>query len=122
VLLSLQFLAAAASEKDGMGCSANNGECPNQVDYLIVGAGGSGIQTALLLKKYGYSFQILEREETAASFWTTFPRFQELISVNKNVQNETQRFRYDWHSMLDAPIKMWDISKDYFPTGRDWRK
>jgi len=89
----------------------------NNVDYLIVGAGGGGIQTALLLQKYGHSVQILEKQQTAGSFWTRYPRFQELISVNKRVANETQIMRYDWHSMLETPIRMWDISHDYFPSG-----
>jgi hypothetical protein len=111
---------------DGKGdCSfrpAKDDAGANLVDYLIVGAGGSGIQTALFLKKYGYSFKILEREQSAGSFWTKFPVFQELISVNKRVQNSTQRFRYDWHSMLETPIEMWDVSKDYFPTGHEWHQ
>ena len=96
-------------------------ECSEgDVDYLIVGAGGSGIQMALFLKKYGYTFQILEKEDTAGYFWTKYPVFQELISVNKHVQNETQRLRYDWHSMLETPVAMWDVSKRYYPTGKDW--
>ena len=99
--------------------STNNDQLlnTNNVDYLIVGAGGGGIQTALLLQKYGHSVQILEKQQTAGSFWTRYPRFQELISVNKRVANETQIMRYDWHSMLETPIRMWDISQDYFPSG-----
>ena len=103
--------------------SANNDQLlnnTNNVDYLIVGAGGGGIQTALLLQKYGHSVQILEKQQTAGSFWTRYPRFQELISVNKRVANETQIMRYDWHSMLETPIRMWDISHDYFPSGVDF--
>jgi len=102
--------------------SANNDQLlnTNNVDYLIVGAGGGGIQTALLLQKYGHSVQILEKQQTAGSFWTRYPRFQELISVNKRVANETQIMRYDWHSMLETPIRMWDISQDYFPSGLEF--
>lgn len=92
----------------------------NAVDYLIIGAGGGGIQTAILLQKYGHTVQILEKNHAAGSFWTKHPRFQELISVNKNVQNETQRYRYDWHSFLHTSIKMWDVSTDYFPSGIDF--
>mmetsp|Transcript_27062 Transcript_27062/g.58013 ORF Transcript_27062/g.58013 Transcript_27062/m.58013 type:complete len:685 (+) Transcript_27062:261-2315(+) len=105
-------------------CSASESECkPNEesVDYLIIGAGGGGIQTALLLQNFGYTCKILEKEQTAASFWTKFPRFQELISVNKRVQNESHRYRYDWHSFLGTSIAMWkDVSKAYFPSGFDF--
>ena len=102
--------------------STNNDQSntTNNVDYLIVGAGGGGIQTALLLQKYGHSVQILEKQQSAASFWLQYPRFQELISVNKRVANKTQIMRYDWHSMLETPISMWDVSQDYFPSGIDF--
>ncbi len=120
--LSAQLPAVIAEEVE---CSTNDGgACADRevVDYLIVGAGGSGIQTALFLKKYGYSFLIIEKEDVAALFWTKFPVFQEFISVNKRVQNETQRFRYDWHSFLDSPLAMWDVSQEYFPSGSDWHE
>jgi len=100
--------------------TTNDQSNTNNIDYLIVGAGGGGIQTALLLQKYGHSVQILEKQQSAGSFWTKYPRFQELISVNKRVSNETQIMRYDWHSMLETPISMWDISQDYFPSGLDF--
>jgi hypothetical protein len=41
----------------------------NLPDYLIIGAGGSGIQTALLLDKYGYSYNVLEAKDSIGSFW-----------------------------------------------------
>lgn len=91
-------------------------------DYLIVGAGGAGLQTAVFLRKYGYSFRMLEKESTVGSFWTKFPVFGELISVNKWVKNETQRFRYDWHSLLETPLSMLDFSGDYFPQGKEWHE
>lgn len=90
-------------------------------DYLIIGAGGSGIQTALLLDKYGYSYNVLEAKDNIGSFWASFPRFRELISVNKWVRNETQRLRFDWHSMLEAPVQMGDVTEDYFPQGSDYQ-
>jgi len=63
-------------------------------DYLIVGAGGAGLQLALYLEKFGLSYQILEKRDIVASHFATFPRFDELISLNKWVRNETQAMRY----------------------------
>mmetsp|Transcript_32211 Transcript_32211/g.68164 ORF Transcript_32211/g.68164 Transcript_32211/m.68164 type:complete len:669 (+) Transcript_32211:17-2023(+) len=97
------------------------------VDYLIVGAGGGGIQTALSLQKHGHSVRILERDphnlRRVGGFWTRYPRFDELISVNKWVRDETQRWRYDWHSFLDTPVRMWEkVSQRYFPSGREFHE
>jgi hypothetical protein len=44
------------------------------------------------------------------------------MSVNKILRNETLQWRYDWHSFLDAPLKMLDITEEYFPTGEDWHR
>ena len=93
-------------------------------DYLIIGAGGAGIQTALFLLRSSQtsSFTILEKSNTVGSFWTRFPRFDELISINKSVRNETQRFRYDWHSFLESDLRMLNVTEDYFPKGKDWHR
>lgn len=91
-------------------------------DYLIVGAGGSGIQTALFLQKYGHSYTILEKQDIVGSFWTKFPVFEELISVNKWTKDDKQRLLFDWHSMLEAPLRMLDVTNDYFPKGIDWQR
>ena len=118
-------IVALAEEEDSpqQECYANNGQCHDrEEDYLIEGAGGGGIRTALLLKRYGYSFRVLEKEDTAASFWTKFPALQELILVTQKVQNETQHFPYDWYSMLEFDLAMQDVSADYYPNRRDWHE
>lgn len=76
---------------------------------------------ALFLEKYNMSYVILERHNAVGSFWSRFPRFGELISVNKRTRNETQQWRFDWHSMLEAPLRMLDVTSRYFPTGKDWQ-
>ncbi len=85
------------------------------VDTIIVGAGGGGLQAALLLQKAGMSYVVLDRAAKVGSFWSSFPVFGELISINKWVRNKTQAMRFDWHSLLGAPITMLDVTNDYFP-------
>lgn len=105
------------------------------VDYLIIGAGGAGLQTALFLlcsspsaTTAKSSFAILEKSHTVGSFWTQYPRFDELISINKSVRNSTQRYRYDWHSFLPGEcnnknmLGMLNMTLDYFPKGKDWHR
>ena len=62
---------------------------------------------------------MLEKEDTAASFWTKFPALRELILVTQKVQNETQHFPYDWYSMLEFDLAMQDVSADYYPNRRE---
>lgn len=101
----------------------NGGDGSSYPDYIIVGAGASGVQMALLLEKSKRSYVVLEKNGLAGSFWTGFPRFGELISVNKwAVEDETQKMRYDWHSFLEAPLRMENVTEDYFPQGRDWQR
>jgi len=101
----------------------------NIPDYLMIGAGAASIQAALFLLSSNRqdtnvtsTFKILEKTDTVGSFWTKFPRFDELISINKSIRNATQRFRYDWHSFLDADLGMQDVTSDYFPKGSDWHR
>lgn len=101
-----------------LGHDTNTHEDP---EYLLVGAGGGSLQMALYLEKFGRTYTILERNAEVGSFWSKFPRFDELISVNKHTRNATEQYRYDWHSFLEAPIRMMDLSDDYFPKGRDWQ-
>lgn len=68
VLLILLFLAAiAAVFADDFDDYNYKGNIP---DYLIIGAGGAGIQTALFLLPWTSSFTILEKSSTVGSFWT----------------------------------------------------
>ena len=90
--------------------------------YLIIGAGGSGIQMALYLQKFGHTYTVLERNDVAGSFWLRYPRFRELISINKWTRREDHRLRFDMHSFLEAPITMMDVTEAYFPSGDEWQE
>lgn len=82
----------------------------NTPDYLIVGAGGSGIQLALFFEKYGMEYQVLEKEDVVGSFWTKFPVFGEMISVNKLTRNPKERLRYGEFPVFTATF-CWARSK-----------
>ena len=124
--IALAILLFAAATTTLVFAADDVDECSdtNIPDYLIIGAGGAGIQTALFLLRSPQtsSFTILEKSNTVGSFWTRFPRFDELISINKSVRNETQRYRYDWHSFLESDLGMMNVTEDYFPKGKDWHR
>lgn len=97
-------------------------ETENDPDYLLIGAGGGSLQMALFLQRHNYTYKILEQKDVVGSHWTSFPVFDELISVNKYTRNENQRLRYDWHSFLEAPRQMYDVTDEYFPKGQDFHR
>ena len=66
-LCLLIFLTATAVSA----ASLNNATTSNEIpDYLIVGAGGGGLQMALLLQKHNLSYVILEKTDKVGAFWT----------------------------------------------------
>ena len=52
-------------------------------EYCVIGAGPSGLQTALFLKQAGRDYVVLERNATAGAFFQRYPRHRRLISINK---------------------------------------
>ncbi|MDP5138239.1 NAD(P)-binding domain-containing protein [Rheinheimera baltica] len=79
------------------------------LDVIVIGAGPAGIQAGYFLKKKGISYEIIERNECAGSFFRTFPRHKKLISINKRYTGSTNRefnLRHDWNSLLsdDGPL------------------
>lgn len=91
-------------------------------DVLIIGAGSAGIQAGLMCEQHGLNYTILERTATAASFWRTHPRFDELISLNKYHPDERQQMRYDWHSLLGTNRSLRDVTDRYFPRRHEVRQ
>ena len=89
------------------------------VDTIIVGAGGAGLQAAVLLSKRNMSYVVLEASHSVGSFWHRFPVFEQLISINKRVRNSSQAWRFDWHSLLEAQSTMHQTTKRFFPLRSD---
>ena len=72
-------------------------------DYIVVGAGPSGLQMGYLLEAAGRDYLVLEGSEKAGKFFTKFPRHRRLNSFNKrfNWFDEADfNMRFDWHSLL----------------------
>lgn len=95
------------------------------VDYLIIGAGPSGLQAGYFLARAGRSYVIVEAGETPGTFFTEFPRHRTLISVNKTHtgwQDPELNLRTDWNSLLSeesSPL-FTSYTPRYFPAADDY--
>lgn len=89
------------------------------LDLIIIGAGPAGVQAGYFLKKMGFSFEILERNNCPGSFFKKYPRHGTLISINKRYtgqDNPEYNLRHDWNSLLstDGP-KFTEFDEAIFP-------
>lgn len=95
----------------------------DEYDFIIIGAGPAGLQYGIFLEQHakaaGYTYLILERGKTPGTFFRVAPWNRQLISVNKihtgKSASDDFSMRHDWHSLLDAKIRMRDVTLDYFP-------
>lgn len=91
------------------------------IDSLIIGAGPAGLQTGYFLKKLNIDYIILEKGESAGTFFTQYPISGKLISFNKqNTGSDNREFnlRFDWNSLLteEEEIKNFtNYSDELFP-------
>ncbi|WP_155059300.1 NAD(P)-binding domain-containing protein [Streptomyces blattellae] len=93
-------------------------------DYLIIGAGPAGLQLAAQLERDGRDYAVLERGDGPGTFFTTFPRHRQLISINKvntGYEDPELRLRMDWNSLLsdDPELLFTRYSERYFPRADD---
>jgi cation diffusion facilitator CzcD-associated flavoprotein CzcO len=101
-------------------------ESSGRVEFCVVGAGAAGLQLAQHFQSVSASYIVLERASTPGSFYETFPRHGQLISINKKYTGRTNaefNLRHDWNSILTSLDKangtdfpFTDYSDDYFPT------
>lgn len=88
-------------------------------DYLVLGAGPAGLQMAYHLAQSGHSYAVLEAGDGPGTFFATYPRHRQLISINKvhtGYDDPEIRLRFDWNSLLgdDGEPRFADYSTDYF--------
>ena len=89
-----------------------------RTDYLLLGAGPAGLQLGYFLERAGRDYLILEQGSTPGTFFRTFPRHRQLISINKRQTDDPElNLRMDWNSLLsDQPSLLFTRYTDrYFP-------
>jgi thioredoxin reductase len=89
-------------------------------DYIVLGAGPAGIQLGHFLEVAGRDYLILEGGKGPGTFFRTYPRHRQLISINKRYtgQNDPEvAMRMDWNSLLSSHegLLFTHWSERYFP-------
>jgi thioredoxin reductase len=93
-------------------------------DYVIIGAGPAGLQLAALLERDGLDYVVLEAGDGPGTFFRTYPRHRQLISINKvwtGSDDPEFNLRSDWNSLLteDPALQFKQYSSKYFPSADD---
>jgi thioredoxin reductase len=94
-------------------------------EFIIVGAGPAGLQSAIFLQELGLDFLIIEKSQDVGYHWSNFPRHRKLISINKKFtgsSNPDFRLRHDWNSLLTNthnPLLFTEYSDDLYPSADD---
>ncbi|MDJ0840494.1 MAG: NAD(P)-binding domain-containing protein [Acidobacteriota bacterium] len=93
---------------------------PHVHDYLILGAGPSGLQLAYFFQKSGFDYLMLEAGDQPGHFFRTHPRHRMLISINKvhtGYDHKDLNLRYDWNSLLcdNDDLLFPKYTKRFFP-------
>jgi thioredoxin reductase len=86
--------------------------------YIIVGAGPAGLQMGHYLETAGREYLILDKASTSGSFFAKFPRWGQLISINKKFTGQDildHSMRHDWNSLLTEPSHSGE-TRSFFPT------
>lgn len=95
------------------------------MDYLVVGAGPAGLQLGYFLERAGRDYAILESGPEPGTFFRTFPRHRQLISINKphtGWDDPELNLRMDWNSLLsdDPGLLFTRYTERYFPAAEDF--
>ena len=103
-------------------------------DYCAIGAGPAGLQMGFFWELKQRDYVILEQADGAGSFYQTYPRHRQLISINKlwtghkaDIPPRTAEYnlRHDWNSLVNDPaiggkgLLMSNFSRDYLPHADD---
>jgi len=96
------------------------------IDYLIIGAGPAGLQLAAHLHSSGRDHLVLEAGSGPGTFFRTYPRHRQLISINKRHTGSIDpelNLRMDWNSLLgggeEIGPRFTERTRRYFPDADD---
>jgi Pyridine nucleotide-disulphide oxidoreductase len=81
--------------------------------YIIVGAGPGGLQLAHFFESNNYDYLVLEKESFSGSFFQRFPRWRQLISINKRYVGTNildYAMRHDWNSLLSESYERENVN------------
>jgi isopentenyl diphosphate isomerase/L-lactate dehydrogenase-like FMN-dependent dehydrogenase/thioredoxin reductase len=95
------------------------------VDYLVIGGGPAGLQLGYFLHRAGRHYLILEAGPGPGTFFRTFPRHRQMISINKPHTGRLDpelTLRWDWNSLLsdDPELRFTKYTGRYFPQADDY--
>jgi thioredoxin reductase len=95
------------------------------MDYVVIGAGPAGLQVGHLLQRRGHDHLVLEAGPTPGTFYRTFPRHRQMISINKphtGWNDPEKNLRVDWNSLLldDPDLRFTNYTSRYFPHADDY--
>lgn len=86
---------------------------------IIIGAGPGGLQTGYFLSKLNIDYLILEKDDSAGSFFKNYPITGKLISMNKvytGSDNPEINLRMDWNSLLnDEGLLFTKYTDEFYP-------
>mgnify|MGYP001328056330 FL=1 len=90
-------------------------------NYIIIGAGPAGLQLGYFFEKNKENYIILERNCDVGSFFKTYPKQRNLISINKKtifpvIKN---KLRHDWNSLINEDEFLLK-SDDFYPKADDY--
>jgi thioredoxin reductase len=111
----------------GRACVASNNESAGEhavehalYDYIVLGSGPAGMQLGHYLEAAGRNYLIIESGQGPGTFFRTFPRHRQLISINKRYTGQHDpevAMRMDWNSLLSSHDRLLftNWSERYFP-------
>ena len=79
--------------------------------HVIIGAGPSGLQMGSFLDDHC----ILEKSTQVCSFFRTYPRQRQFISINKSSD-----MRLDWNSFIGDTVSFHDYTEELYPKTDDY--
>ena len=103
-VLLLQLLFGSYVEGASSDDQPTEPPLPAYARYVVLGAGPGGLQIAHYLSSAGRDYIVLDAADAPASFFADFPRWRQLISINKREVGRTDSLsyaeRHDWNSLL----------------------